>query len=124
MKTRLTAAAGIICLALFSWPVFAADYSAGVAARIISKSTMASNGKKLEYLKTETAEVTAMSVDIAPGSETGWHLHEVPVYAYVVTGKLAVDMADGKSYEFHEGQVILEVMNTPPTMGSISVMYR
>ena len=113
MRISMTAVAGIFCLALVSGPVFAADYNAGVTAKVLSKTSTASNGEKLEYLKTASAEVTSMAIDIAPGCETGWHLHEVPVYAYVVSGTLVVDMADGKTYEFREGQVILEVMHTP-----------
>jgi quercetin dioxygenase-like cupin family protein len=91
---------------------WASDYDKAVRIEVLVKSTTTSDGQKLQYLKTENAEVTAMKVYIAPGGETGWHLHTLPVYAYVMTGKLSVEMEAGKHYEFGEGQVILEVMNT------------
>jgi len=113
IKLKKSVSIAFICLVLASWPAFAADYDTGVKAAVLIKSMTASNGQKLAYLKTENAEVTAMSVEIAPGRETGWHLHTVPVYAYVMSGKLSVEMDGGRRYEFSEGQVILEVMNTP-----------
>ena len=113
MKVRNVAAIWILCLLFISCPVFAADYDSGVKATVLIKSTTASNGQKLEYLETDNAEVTAMIVEIASGRETGWHMHNVLVYAYVMAGKLSVEIEGGKQYEFNEGQVILEVLNTP-----------
>ena len=124
IELKKSAIITLICLALMTWPVFAADYDTGVKATVLIKSTTASNGQKLAYLKTDYAEVTAMIVEIAPGRETGWHLHTVPVYAYVISGKLSVEMDGGRRYEFSEGQVILEVMNTPhngTNIGSVPV---
>jgi len=112
-KVKIIAVLWISCLMLVAWPVFAGDYDTGVKSNLLIKSTTASNGQKVEYLKTENAEVTVMTVEIAPGRETGWHLHSVPVYAYIIAGKLMVEMEGGKQYEFKEGQAIIEVMNTP-----------
>jgi len=102
-------------LSLSLFPGFAAadGYKEGVRAEVLLKATTTSNGQRLQYLKTDKAELTAMKVTIAPGGETGWHLHVVPVYAYVVSGKLTVMMADGKNHDFQEGQVIVEVFDYP-----------
>lgn len=110
---RYMAVLWILCLVLVSWPALADDYDTGVKANVLVKSTTASNGQKVAYPQTQNAEVTAMIVDIAPGRETGWHLHPVPVYAYVIAGKLAVEIEGGRRYEFSDGQAIIETVNTP-----------
>jgi quercetin dioxygenase-like cupin family protein len=88
-------------------------YDSGVKVRTVLKSTTAGNGQPLEYLRTNRPEVTAAVVEIAPGAQTGWHLHRIPVYAYVLEGTLKVLMGDGASIIFEKGQAILEVQNTP-----------
>lgn len=53
-----------------------------------------------------------MTVDLAPGAETGWHKHPVPVYAYVVSGNLTVELEGGAVLSFKAGDAIIEVVNT------------
>lgn len=53
-----------------------------------------------------------MTVELLPGSETGWHKHPVPVYAYVISGKLTVEIEGGKQLSFDAGEAIIEVVNT------------
>ncbi len=91
---------------------FSADYSSGVTAKLLKKSTVTGNGEKIAYPLTDRAEVTAMTVDLAPGAETGWHKHPVPVYAYVISGNLSVELEDGKLLSFSAGEAIIEVVNT------------
>jgi len=52
-----------------------------------------------------------MTVDLAPGAETGWHKHPVPVYAYVVSGNLSVDLEGDKHLSFPAGEAVIEVVN-------------
>jgi len=92
--------------------VFAAEYGSGVQARVVLKSTVTSNGARIAYPVTDRAEVTAMTVTIAPGAETGWHSHPVPVYAWMLEGELTVEVEGGKSYRFTAGDPIIEVVNT------------
>lgn len=105
---------GLCLLGLFFLvPVtFAADYSSGVTATVLKKTTVTGNGQKIVYPRTEQAEVTAMSVELAPGAETGWHQHPVPVYAYVLSGHLSVELANGPTLEFAPGEVVIEVVDT------------
>jgi quercetin dioxygenase-like cupin family protein len=53
-----------------------------------------------------------MTVELAPGAETGWHEHPVPVYGYVVSGSLSVELENGKLISFSAGEAIIEVVNT------------
>lgn len=90
----------------------AAEYGGGVQAKVVLKSTVTSNGARIAYPVTDRPEVTAMTVTIAPGAETGWHSHPVPVYAWMLDGELTVDVEGGKSYRFTAGDPIIEVVNT------------
>jgi quercetin dioxygenase-like cupin family protein len=40
---------------------------------------------------TGTPNVTAAIVTVPPGGETGWHLHEVPLFAYILEGEITLD---------------------------------
>jgi hypothetical protein len=88
-------------------PAIAADYSSGVTAKVLQKTSVTGNGQTITYPLTDKAEVTAMTVDLAPGAETGWHQHPVPVYAYVVAGNLSVELEDGRQLSFKSGDAII-----------------
>jgi quercetin dioxygenase-like cupin family protein len=90
----------------------AAEYSGGIQAKVILKTKNMSNGQPIAYLRTDNAEVTAMTVEIPPGAETGWHTHPVPVYAYVLSGSLTVEVAGRAASVFQAGDAIIEVVNT------------
>lgn len=91
---------------------FASEYE-GVKVSLIKKATSAANGQKLAYAKDEKPEVTVALVEIPPGGDTGWHSHPIPVYAYVLSGTITVELEGGGQYDFKEGEAILEVINTP-----------
>ncbi len=104
-----------IFIGLFLWssyPVDAAEYDAGVLGKVILQTETTSNGDPIFYPKTDKPKITVMTVDIAPGAETGWHSHSISVYAYVLSGKLSVEIEGGKTVEFKEGEAIIEVVNT------------
>lgn len=85
----------------------------GVKVTTIAKSSTAYNGQKLRYLKTGKPEVTALTVEIQAGGQTGWHKHPVPVYAYMLSGTLSIEVEGGRTFEFVPGDAIIEVMDTP-----------
>jgi quercetin dioxygenase-like cupin family protein len=106
---------GFFCLTallLAVVPVFAADYSSGVTSRVLAKTLVTGNGQRISYPVTDRAEVTAMTVELAPAAETGWHKHPVPVYAYVISGSLTVEIEGGKQLSFGAGEAIVEVVAT------------
>ncbi len=90
-------------------PAPAEEYVGKIKAEKILVTTTAGNGQHHTYLQTAHPEVTAMTVEIPPGGETGWHLHTVPVYAYVLAGTLDVQIAGGKTLSFIQGDAIVEV---------------
>jgi len=101
-----------LLLLLMTVPALAAEYDSGVTAKVLKKTAVTGNNDKITYPVTDKAEVTAMTVDLAPGAETGWHKHPVPVYAYVVAGQLSVELEDGRRLDFAGGDAIIEVVNT------------
>jgi quercetin dioxygenase-like cupin family protein len=60
-----------------------------------------------------TAKVTAVVVTIPPGGDTGWHIHEVPLFAYVLEGAVTVDYGEKGVKVIEAGDGILEAMNWP-----------
>lgn len=84
----------LLFLFLFAFPfhVHAADYQSGLQAKVILSTETTTNGNPIVYLKNEHHKITVMEVVIAEGVQTGWHTHNVPVYAYV----LASDGSNGR----------------------------
>jgi quercetin dioxygenase-like cupin family protein len=101
----------IICLLLIPSLVIAGEYNSGVQSKVILKTKTTGNGAPIVYLKADQPEITALTVDIASGAQTGWHMHSVPVYAYVMSGCLTVNIEGNISRQFNTGDVIIEVVN-------------
>ncbi|MEO4041340.1 cupin domain-containing protein [Hoeflea sp. CAU 1731] len=70
-------------------------------------------GQTFVYPQDSPAEVTAVIVTMLPGEETGWHIHEVPLFGYVLEGELTVDYgAEGKK-TYKVGDTLMEALNHP-----------
>jgi len=69
-------------------------------------------GAAIAYPKTDSAEVTALRVDIGPGGETGRHMHPYPTFVYVLEGGVNVEMEGGTARSYKAGDSFLEVVNT------------
>lgn len=112
---RVSGAAAIcaICLVFQVLPASSSDYRSGVSATVLKKSGFTGNGQKIAYPVTDRAEVTAMTVELAAGAETGWHSHPIPVYAYVIAGSLEVELEGGQVMTYQAGDAIFEVVNSP-----------
>jgi quercetin dioxygenase-like cupin family protein len=100
-----------LILFLIPLTVTAGDYNKGVHGKVILHTDRMSNGEPIDYLDKDHPRVTVMRVKIAPGKETGWHSHPMEVYAYVLSGRLTVELEGGKKTEFQEGDAIIEVVN-------------
>lgn len=69
-------------------------------------------GQPLAY-PAGTAEITAVIITIPPGGQTGWHLHAVPLFGYILEGTLTVDYGDKGTHVYAAGDGLLEAMNWP-----------
>jgi quercetin dioxygenase-like cupin family protein len=70
-------------------------------------------GQTISYPAGVPAKVTADIITIAPGAETGWHEHDVPLIAYILKGELTVDYGPDGTHHYREGDVIVEAIGKP-----------
>lgn len=89
----------------------ALDQTPTVTARTILKETTSWDGRPIQY-PVGPAQVTGMVIEIAPGAETGWHLHPVPSFAMVLDGELQVRLKDGRTKTLRAGEGLAEVVDT------------
>jgi quercetin dioxygenase-like cupin family protein len=78
----------------------------------VMKGDTTIGGQRIEYPKTEKAEMASVIIEIQPGRESGRHMHPVPTYVHVLEGTLTVEFEDGSRQQFEAGQGFLEVVNT------------
>jgi len=83
-----------------------------VAVTAVMKSSTTISGQKIEYPKTDKAEMASVLVEIQPGKENGRHMHAVPTYVHVLEGTMTVEFEDGLRQTFKAGTGFLEVVNT------------
>ena len=99
-----------VFLAFTSGSVLAIDASEVIKATPILKTKTSWDGKELVYPEGE-AEITGVVIEIAPGGETGWHLHPVPSVGYVLEGELEVHFKNGDIKRLSAGQSAAEAVN-------------
>jgi quercetin dioxygenase-like cupin family protein len=69
-------------------------------------------GQKIAYPAGDP-KVTAAIVVIAPGKDTGWHSHEVPLFVTVLEGDISVDYGTKGVKDYKVGDSFLEAMEWP-----------
>jgi len=69
-------------------------------------------GASIAYPKTDSAELTAVRLDIGPGGETGRHMHPYPTLVYVLEGAIDVQMDGGMVHSYEAGDSFLMAVNT------------
>lgn len=57
-------------------------------------------------------EVVAVKYEIPAGQKLGWHHHPVMNHGILVQGELTIVSIDGKEKTVHEGEVVVEMVNT------------
>ena len=83
-----------------------------VTVTAVMKGSTTISGQKIEYPKTDKAEMASILVEIQPGKENGRHMHSVPTYVHVLEGTMTVEFEDGSRQTFKAGSGFLEVVNT------------
>jgi quercetin dioxygenase-like cupin family protein len=66
----------------------------------------------LTYSKSGSPEIQSVVVEIPTGLATAWHLHPVNNIAYVLEGKLRLELENGTTRVFQAGESFAEVVNT------------
>lgn len=65
------------------------------------------------YPTSAPAKVTTAVVEMAPGAETGWHTHGVPLTGYILDGELTVDYGAKGTRVYRKGQSVAEAIRIP-----------
>lgn len=94
-----------------SLPALALETNNAVKVTPLLKSQTSWDGKPLQYPK-GTAQITGLTVEIAPGGETGWHVHPVPSFGVLLEGELEVTLKTGERKTIKAGEALAEVVNT------------
>lgn len=89
-----------------------AQYNNDLVIEPILKTDTTSLGQKISYPSADNAEVTMLKITLHPGTKTGWHYHDVPVFAYVMKGTLTVELENKKTLQFKENSSFAEVIHT------------
>lgn len=88
------------------------EYPQAVVVQSVLQTGTTASGQPIVYPKTDSPEVRILMVDIPPGTETGWHRHPMPCYAYVLSGSVTVELKNGTNYTFHAGEGFAETVGT------------
>ncbi len=104
--------AGILAVALAALLATPAAAQVEFSATPILQSGATVAGASITYPKTDSAELTAMRLDIGPGGETGRHMHPYPTLVYVLEGAIEVEMDGGMAQRYKAGDSFLMVVNT------------
>ncbi len=106
----LSLAAVVLTALTVPLPGLADEYQGAVVATVVLKTTKTAAGQPVAYPSGGPAEVTAATVTIAPGAETGWHTHEVPVYVWVVAGTVQVEYDGAAAVTVKAGEPLVEAV--------------
>lgn len=82
-----------------------------VSVKKVIETSTASNGAVIEYPKDGKAIISSIAVTMQPGARSSQHLHQVPVFVYVIQGRVAFEDAGGKRTELAAGQGFIEPVN-------------
>jgi quercetin dioxygenase-like cupin family protein len=99
-----------ILLTSCSGSILAIDASEVIKATPILKAQNSWDGKEIVYPEGK-AEMTGVVIEMAPGAETGWHLHPVPSVGYVLEGELEVHFKNGDIKHLATGESAAEAVN-------------
>lgn len=91
------AATIILLVAMAGW----SQNPVGFTPRLLLQATQTSTGQDIQY-PLSRSQVTMLHVEIAPGGQTGRHMHPVPVAVYVLEGSITV-ATEGKGEKTYPG---------------------
>jgi quercetin dioxygenase-like cupin family protein len=101
----------ITIMLVFISEAYSLEESASIKATTILKTETSWDGQPIEY-PSGKAEITGILVEIAPGGETGWHLHSAPSFGMILEGELEVELKTGAVKHLKPGEALAEVVNT------------
>ena len=52
----------------------------------------------------------AVEITLQPRQQTGWHMHPVPLFGYILEGELTVDYGPERQRIYRKGDALVEAM--------------
>lgn len=98
----------VLCSSYFS----KAQYSKQIKVETILKTDTTSLGQFIKYPTVKNPEITIAKITIPPGTNTGWHRHQIPLFAYITKGNLTIEQENGKTEILTVGQASAESFNS------------
>ena len=99
----------VLAALLAGTPAYSLDPGSGIRVETGLKTGSSWDGGQIEYPAGE-AEVTGLVIEVDPGMETGWHRHEIPSFAYILSGQLEVRTEGGATKLLKAGDMLAEVV--------------
>ena len=104
----LVSLVGVICVVLNAQ---AKDRSNNVIeVKKLYSGDQNSIGQILAYPQGDL-ELTSELIVVPPTQETGWHIHAVPMFGFILAGEITVDYGSKGRHVYKEGEVIIEALN-------------
>jgi len=103
---------GILAVAVVGLMTTPAAAQVKFSSTPILQSRATVGGASIAYPKTDSAELTAVRLDIDAGGETGRHMHPYPTLVYVLEGAIEVEMDGAMVHSYKAGDSFLMVVNT------------
>ena len=104
----LVSLVGVICVV---FNVQAKDRSHNVIeVKKLYSGDQNSIGQILAYPQGDL-ELTSELIVVPPAQETGWHIHAVPMFGFILAGEITVDYGSKGRHVYKEGEVIIEALN-------------
>jgi quercetin dioxygenase-like cupin family protein len=96
--------------------------ASAVGLRVLNDEKRSGEGMVLSSARTVTDQpirypsgaatrVTAIEITLEPGQETGWHMHPVPIFGYILDGELTVDSGAKGQQTYRKSEGFVEPMN-------------
>ena len=99
---------GFVCLS-FSCLSRASDYP---KVNVLLNTSETVTGEDFAYPQ-GTANITAVVIKLLPKQSTGWHKHEVPLFAQILSGELTVEYRNIGTRKFYTNDTLIEAIDTP-----------
>lgn len=98
---------------LVCWSTLArADYEDGIEIETLLETETTVLEQPFALAAIEQPRLRAVRVVIPPGAETGWHVHDIYAFAYILSGTVSVEFADGKQRTYTSGEAFAEAVDT------------
>jgi quercetin dioxygenase-like cupin family protein len=112
---RLLPAVALLALLPAAAPAQEAQRPLAAEAQLAVRTLVATGttvtGEPIRYPGGAPARVTMVEIVIAPGQQTGWHMHPVPLAAFILDGELTVDYGPKGKRTYRTGDAFVEAMN-------------